>query len=132
MPKILIPEASVKKAVSDRLQYAQNQGQLVFLRLNAGDFIEVRGETRRRIKGAPKGTADYVVFQGAGVKATYRAIIESPTMPFCRVSFIECKSSKGRQSQAQKDFEQEVLKHNCRYFLVNDVEELDTILEILE
>ncbi len=58
-------EAQLKKTVEDYLQYGANQGQWVFLRLNSGDFIETRGETRRRIKGCPKGTADFLVIQAA-------------------------------------------------------------------
>ena len=56
-------EKDLKRTVEDYLQYQQNQGKLVYLRLNAGDFIEVRGETRRRVKGCPKGTADFLVLQ---------------------------------------------------------------------
>ena len=42
-------EAELKKTVEDWLQYQQNLGRLMFLRLNSGDFIEVRGNTRRSL-----------------------------------------------------------------------------------
>ncbi len=109
-----LTEAQVKRAISDRLELAQNQGQLFFARLNSGDFIEVRGKTRRRIRGCQKGTADFVIFQGSAER--------------CLVTFIECKSSKGRQTPEQEAFEQEIIKQNCRYFIVRDADKLEEIL----
>ena len=128
---LLVSESEVKKAVEDRLQFAQNQGQLIFLRLNSGDFIEVRGDTRRRIKGCPAGTADYVVFQGVKHELCFGVtpFDRCKPLPACRVTFIECKSSKGKQSPEQKTFEEEVKKQNCRYFLVRDVDILEEILK---
>ncbi len=126
---LLVSEADVKRAVEDRLQFAQNQGHLMYLRLNSGELIAVAGDTRRRIKLCPTGTADFVVFQGLGVKATYRAIIESPTMPFCRVTFLEIKSSKGKQSPEQGAFEILAKMFNCRYFIIRNADELEGILE---
>ena len=57
-------ESELKLSVEQYLQYGQNQGKWMFLRLNSGDFKEVRGETRRRIKGCPKGTADFIIIKG--------------------------------------------------------------------
>ncbi len=123
-------EAEVKSAVSDYLTYAMNQGKLWFCRLNAGDFIELRGETRRRIKGAPKGTSDYIVIQGGEVQMVH--IIQQKihkTQPVAFVTFIECKSTKGKQSPDQLEFEEMITKLNCRYFIVRSVEELQEALE---
>ena len=52
--EIPMSEADLKRTVEDYLQIGQNQGKWIFLRLNAGDFIEVRGNTRRRIKGCQR------------------------------------------------------------------------------
>ena len=49
-----ISEADLKRAVTDFLEIGQSQGRWVYLRLNTGDFIEVRGKTRRRVKGCPR------------------------------------------------------------------------------
>ena len=61
--RVEMKEADLKKTVIDLLQYKQNLGELVFFRLNSGDFIEVRGDTRRRIKGCMKGCADILVLR---------------------------------------------------------------------
>lgn len=112
---IKITEAEVKKGVEEYLQIAMNQGKLWFERMNAGDFIEVRGETRRRIKGAKKGTADYIVIQTGQTVDAF-------------VMFIEVKSSTGKQSPDQIEFEQMITKFNCQYAIVRSVDELEVIL----
>jgi hypothetical protein len=111
-------EADIKRAVEDYLQYGQNQGKWVFLRLNSGEFIEVRGKTRRRIKGCPKGTADFLVITKG----------EICLLPKCCCIFIEVKSSTGRQSPEQKNFEYLVEVQGAEYYIVRSVEELQKIL----
>ena len=125
-----IPEASVKSAVEDRLQIAQNQGQLLYNRLNAGDFIEARGESRRRIKGVKKGRPDFEVFQAVKYELFHdgQAFGLCKSRSACRVTFLEIKSSKGKQSPEQIAFEQEAKKMNCRYFVVRDADELVEII----
>jgi hypothetical protein len=117
-------EADLKRAVSDYLQIGENQGKWVHLRLNSGDFIEVRGDTRRRIKGCPKGTADYIVLQATWVNAYPTHI----NVNYCRAIFLELKSKKGKQSKEQKEFEIKVGKERCEYFVVRSIEELEEIL----
>lgn len=124
-----ISEADIKRAVEDYLQYAENQGRLIFFRLNAGDFIEVRGGTRRRIKGSPKGTADYLVLQGGNVQAQYLGQLKGEPHPICFVIFIEVKSTTGKQQPDQKTFEFKVKEHNCRYHIIRSIEEIERILK---
>jgi len=124
-----ITEAQIKKGVDDYLTYAMNQGKLWFCRLNAGDFIELRGNSRRRIKGAPPGTADYIVIQHGGIQmyhAIQRRVYKSHSTAI--VTFIECKSSEGKQSPAQCKFEKIIALFNCRYFIVRSVEDLQIAL----
>ncbi len=118
--EIKITEAEVKKGVEDYLQYQMNQGKLWFERMNAGDFIEVRGETRRRIKGAKKGTADFIVIQ-SGVYG------KSSLLSF--VTFIEVKATKGKQKPEQKEFEEMIVGFNCQYEIVRSVDELMEVLK---
>lgn len=128
---IELSEAQVKSGVEEYLQYAQNQGKLWYCRLNAGDFIEVRGETRRRIRGAPAGTADYIVIQGGEVQMVH--LIQQRihrTHPIAFVTFVECKSSKGKTTKEQEEFAEQVRRLNCKYFIVRDVDELQTALGI--
>ena len=122
-------EAEVKRAVSDFLTYAQNQGKLLFFRLNAGSFIltDAEGKFRRRVKGAPAGTADFVVLQGVQSEIRFDRLLLSSVIA-CRVTFLECKSSKGKQTSEQRLFEVEVGKHHCQYFLIRNADQLSEIL----
>ena len=132
---IELTEAEVKKGVEDYLQYAMNQGKLWFARLNAGDFIDTRvkeghTETRLRIKGVKAGTADFIVVQGGEVQmvhSTQQRIHK--THPITFVTFIECKSTKGKQAPDQVEFEEQVSKLNCRYHIIRDVDELQEVLK---
>mgnify|MGYP001560577565 CR=1 FL=1 len=121
-------ESDIKKAVADYLQYKENQGKLWYARLNAGDFIETRGNTRRRIKGVGKGTADLIVIQSTNVQTQYKGQAKGSPYPIARVTFVECKSSKGKPSKEQLEFAERVMGLNCRYFVVRSVEEVQNIL----
>ena len=121
-----ISEADVKLAVGEWLQFAQNQGKLHFERLNAGEFIETRGDTRRRIKGASAGAADFLVLQGVNVQSQYLGQNKGQGYPVCRVTFIEVKKPQGgKQSDEQKAFESKVKQFHARYFIVTSVAELE-------
>lgn len=130
-----LSEAQVKQAVGEYLQYQQNMGKLWFCRLNAGDFIDTRVKeghvaSRRRIKGAGAGTADFIVIQGGEIQMYHivqQIIHRSHSAAF--VTFIECKSSKGKQRPEQIEFEEMVTKLNCRYAIVRCIEELEEVLK---
>lgn len=103
-------EKDLKRAVDDILQLYQNMGKLLFLRLNSGDFIEVRGETRRRVRGCPKGTSDYYVLKDGGS------------------IFLELKGESGRVSAEQKEFAQKVYSQGGDYRIIRNLDELETAL----
>mgnify|MGYP001575991124 CR=1 FL=1 len=123
-----LSEAEVKRAVADRLEIGQAQGHWLYHRLNAGDFIIVEGERRRRVKGQGKGCADFVVIQPWVMKFQKRTII-SPDYHTTRVTYLELKTAKGRQSLDQVDFEVMVKRMNCRYFIIRDADNLEEILK---
>ena len=60
-----LTEGDLKRTVTDFLEIGQAQGRWLYLRLNAGSFIitDKDGNFRRRIKGAPKGTADFIIIE---------------------------------------------------------------------
>ena len=130
----LIPlsEADIKRAVTDYLQIAENQGKLFFLRLNSGEIIEARGDTRRRVKLCPPGTADFVVFQPATITVQYKTKKSPFPFGFSRVTFIELKKRDGKQSPAQVEFESKVKRFHCHYVLANSVDEVMSQLGIAE
>lgn len=125
-----LTEAEVKRGVEDYLTHAMNQGKLWFARLNAGDFIETRGGSRRRIKGAPKGTADLIVIQGGEIQM-FHSIQKKvhKTHPVAFITFIECKSTKGKTTAEQDEFAEQVRKLNCKYFVVRSMDDLIAVLK---
>ena len=126
---IELSEAEVKNACEEYLQYAQNQGKLWYCRLNAGDFIEVRGGSRRRIKGAGKGTADLIVIQAGVIQMFHNANKVGDKYLLSFVTFVECKSTKGKQEPSQKEFQAMVEKLHCRYAIVRSVDDLQEVLK---
>ncbi len=128
--QIELSEAEVKRGVEDYLQYAMNQGKLWFARLNAGNFVVDKDESSERmIKGVQAGTADIIVIQSGEVSLEYMGKQRGPAVPVSFTTFIECKSTKGEQSQIQKEFEEKIIKLNCRYAVVRSVEELQEVLK---
>lgn len=108
-------EADLKRAVEDYLQYKMNVGELYFDRLNSGEFIEVRGETRRRIKGCRAGTSDlFVIF--------------TPWINI-RIIFLECKGEKGRLRPEQKEFRDLVEAQGAEYWVIRSIEDLEQALK---
>ena len=105
-------EAELKRTVEDYLQIQMNMGKLYFDRLNSGDFIEVRGKTRRRIKGCRKGTADFFVLKVDRV------------MPI----FLELKGEHGVVSEEQKEFAKQAIKHGADWFCIRGTDDLETAL----
>ncbi len=106
-------EADLKLAVAEYLEILTNQGKLYADRLNSGEVIILQGQSRRRVKLCREGTADFLVLcQG-------------------KVIYLECKSSKGRQSPAQRAFELLVKAQGASYYIVRSVDELDGILSMV-
>ncbi|KKN15919.1 hypothetical protein LCGC14_0981110 [marine sediment metagenome] len=126
---IELTEAQVKRGCEDYLTYQQNQGKLWWTRLNAGDiYIPNKDGSKRVFKGAGAGTADLMVIQGGNVQTYYKAISRGTPWPIAMVTFIECKSTKGKQSTEQVEFSIMIKGFNCRYAVVRSVDELQEIL----
>ena len=124
-----LSEAEIKKAITSYLEYGQNQGKWFFLRLNSGEAIVKRGNKSYKLQLCPKGTADFQVIQPLVIQFKHKKEM-SPAYHACRVTYIEIKKLKGKQSPEQVEFEEMVKALNCRYFLIYSVEELMGKLEI--
>ena len=113
-------ERDLKKGVEDYLQLQMNLGKLIYLRLNAGSFIltDKNGKFRRRVIGAKKGTADFIV------TTSY-----DPDKPSCLVYFLELKSSKGKTTEAQDKFAELVREQGAEYFVIRSIERLTEVLK---
>jgi len=112
-------EAELKVSVTKYLDFLQNLGKLMWFRLNSGDFIEVRGNTRRRIRGCKKGTADFMIIR---IDGSLRGL----KVP--NVTFIELKSKTGKQSTEQGEFQDKVVQFGCGYYIVRSLKKLEDIL----
>ena len=127
---IELSEAQVKRAVEEYLGYAQNQGKLWYSRLNAGDiYIPNKDGSKRVFKGAGAGTADLIVIQPGQVHLEYMEKQQGPGIPVAFTTFVECKSSKGKQRPEQKEFQSKVEALHCRYAIVRSVEDLEEVLK---
>lgn len=125
-----LSEAEVKSGVEEYLTYAMNQGKLWFARLNAGDiYIPNKDGSYRLFKGVGKGTADYLVLQDAAVQGYWCSQPKGERLLIVLATFIECKSSKGKTTKEQDEFEEMITKLNCKYIVVRNVEELIKGLE---
>ena len=110
-------ESILLRTCLDRLQWAQNQGQCWYERLNAGKifatYTDKHGnEHQRAINLCQPGTADIIVTQRNGYDES------------SKVTFLETKAKKGRQTKDQKEFELKVKKQGCRYIIVRNIDDL--------
>ena len=127
---IELSEAQVKRAVEEYLGYAMNQGKLWYCRLNAGDiYIPNKDGSMRVFKGAGAGTSDLIVIQPGQIHLEYMGEQHGPGAPVNFVTFVECKSTKGKQSPEQIEFQERVEALHCRYAIVRSVDELQEVLK---
>jgi hypothetical protein len=119
--KLNVSEAQIKKAVEEYLQYGKNQGRWFFLRLQSGSFLVDYGHHKNKINLCPKGTADYEVFQSYAPHGCGH-------LEICRLTFLEIKSTTGKQSPEQVEFQTMAEGQNARYFVVRDAGKLEEIL----
>jgi len=111
-------ESDLKRLVEERLQWAKNQGQVLFLRLNSGAAYLPGKTGYYKIQLCPPGTADFVVW------VKYHLI---PS--FVNTIYIELKSDTGEQSPEQIEFEKEVKEFGLNYYVIRKTEELESILK---
>ena len=114
-----LTESQIMRAINDYLECGMNQGKWYFDRLNSGEFIEVRGGSRRRVKGCREGTSDFFVLTKA------RSDFWAP-----RIIFIEVKSEKGKMRPEQGAFQKLVENQLAEYVIVHSIEELEVILRL--
>ena len=120
-------DKDIKKQVEDYLTYKQNQGKLIFFRLNTGDII-IQGEKTRRFKGCGiTGASDLLV-----IRARTRSLFFPPSprvaMDYSENIFIECKSDTGKQTPAQRHFQKLVEEMCCQYILARKLEDVSGVI----
>lgn len=128
MKRLKLTEAQVKKAVEQYLIIGRNQGRWIFLRNQCGSLLVPRGPVLNKIQFCEAGTADYVVLQGFS-KAWMAANTKAGAIFVgTHVTFLEIKSTIGKQKPEQVEFEKKAKQQNCRYFVIRDAGQLESIL----
>ncbi len=114
-------EADVKREV---LRLLKCRGLISFV-MNAGStFLSHKGKMRC-IRGNPAGTADLLVFVNHPFFNTSTGRFDRFPSPL----WLECKSSEGKQSPVQKQFQQMVKREGHTYLLVRSAEEVEIWLK---
>ena len=99
------PEKQIQKEVMDYLQWWENLGELYFLRTQSG-FVKI-ANTNRMFKTGKIGAPDII--------CCWRG----------RFIGIEVKSSKGRQTEAQKEAQKKIESAGGLYLIVRDLKDLE-------
>jgi hypothetical protein len=139
-------ESELKSAVEEYLQYQQNAGKLEYKRLNSGKaFLPIGDGKYRAIQLCEEGTADYEVtiryvtphikctlwagdlhfYVPGSIRTRWDEISCNP----CRTIYFELKGEKGKQSQAQKDWQARQEAVGAEYYIIRSVDEAIGILE---
>ena len=115
--KYKIKENDIQRTIKNYLQVLENQGKLMFIRNNSG-AMPIKGQNgkMRYIKFGKKGSADILVWTQEGY------------VDCCRCIALECKSATGKQSPAQKEWQEKFEKLGGEYYIVRSVEEVMKIV----
>jgi len=112
------PEAQTQALILD---YLAAKGVLTF-RMNSGAMrSEYKGKQRFMRFGSP-GMADLLAFR------VERIELDGIPCDVSMATWIECKAPKGKQSDLQRSFQQQVERHGHRYVLARSLEDVQGVL----
>ncbi len=112
-------EIAIQKAIKDMLQYMENQGRLMFVRLQAGGYPTKEGHFIKLNKG---GSPDIIVWKKAS------EVNNKKRFHYLKTIALEVKSTKGVCTPEQIDWQKRFESLGGEYFVVRDV---DSVLRIL-
>jgi len=112
-------EIQIQKAIKDYLQILENQGKLMFLRNQAGGYATKEGHY---IKMGKKGSPDLLVW----LWEVYP--LDIGCFNYTKAIALEVKNEKGKQSPAQKEWQEKFEKIGGEYYIVRSVDEVMEIL----
>ena len=123
--KYKLKENDIQRTIKNYLQVLENQGKLMFIRNNSG-AMPVKGQNgkMRYIKFGKKGSADILVWKPSAEwdDLAYRGV------NVVRAIALEVKSSIGKISPAQKEWQEKFEKLGGEYYIVRSVEEVMKIV----
>lgn len=102
-------ERNLQRQAVEYLNYQQNAGRLLFLRVNSG-MIPIDAARRRMVRMAPAGFPDLIIF---GQRRTV---------------FVELKSDTGKQTPAQLEFERKAQAMGYQYVVIRSFIELEALI----
>lgn len=103
---ILMPKQSENNVVHAICQYLEYRPHFFWRQNSVGVYDSARQTFRSLPKYAIRGVPDILV------------------LAFHTIVFVECKTDKGVQSQAQKDFQMEVESRGYTYILARSVDDV--------
>lgn len=115
------------RPIQDYLEIEERRGHLIFIRNNTGTTMFTRPDGRRaRIKYGKKGSPDFIVWKQCDEQhPTPKGVV---CTSYFRTFFIEVKTSKGKQSPSQKEFQKQVEALGGEYWIVRSLEDIIKII----
>jgi len=117
----MLTESQIKHTCEIYLDTLKSMGELMWFRLNSGEWLVQHGSVRYKIQGCPKGTADCLIIKR-----------NAHTMQFPWVIFVEYKKETGKMSAAQKIFETDITNMGPIYKVVRSFDELKELLDSIK
>ncbi len=102
----------LKQVVETYLAILENQGLLMWDRLNSGSVLVSAGPKKYKVKLCRPGTADYYVLRGG------------------QLYFLETKGGKGKLRPDQEEFAFLSSWHGAEYHVIRSLEDLQRVLGI--
>lgn len=113
-------ESQIQSAI---LEYLAAKHVLAF-RMNTGAVLASHNGKTRMVRYGVPGMADVLAFP-----TVYRSDgIHVTAIPCVLPLWIECKAAKGKQSELQKSFQQQVELHGHRYIVAHSIEDVERTL----
>ncbi len=100
----------LKQVVEQYLAILENQGLLMWDRLNSGSVLVAAGPKKYRVQLCRPGTADYYVLRDG------------------QLYFMETKSTKKDPSNDQRSFSWQAWAHGAEYHVIRSLEDLQRAL----
>ena len=110
-------EAAVQRAILD---YLAARHVLAFRMQSGATMSSYKGKTRLVRYGTP-GMAD-ILAMPIDVNSVCEALLA------VRPIWIECKAEKGKQSELQKSFQQQVESHGHKYVVARSIQDVEDAL----
>ncbi len=110
-------EKTIQRSILDYLALMEKTQNIYFFRAGAG---MVKLDSGRFFKTGKPGLSDIVVIQRR---------LDATGKPYARALFLEVKTAKGRQSEAQKHAEKAVIAAGGEYHIVRSIDNCKAVLE---